>query len=210
MPLWRGVDRRHEAVTLGKMAEAFRSLGDFQEAVHFEEKALSVFVELDDKPGQAAILNNIALAKSTGERREKSLRLLLQARALYRGIGDSKGEATTLINIAAVYSLSAKQNEALVTINQALQLSIDHGYRAQQAEASSRIGAAYAALGQERLAHEFCDRAIAVYRELGDDQGASRTREVMASFDARSKSRLHKGQNGPESAPAESLLIRAR
>lgn len=210
VPLWRGIDRSHEAVTLGKVAEVFRGLGDMDEAVKFDERALSIFIELGDKPEQAAVLNNIGMAKSTGAHRDKSLRFFLQARALYHEIGDSRGEATTLINLAAVHSLCAKQNEALVALTEALRLSVNHGHRAQEAEALSRIGVAYAALGQERFAHEFWARAIALYRELGDDQGLGRTREAMASFEVRNEAPLHKGNTRDSISPTDSLVVKPR
>lgn len=64
LPIWRGLDRKKEAATLGKIAEIFRMLQDAGEALRFDQAVLEAFIQTGDRSGQPAVLNNIEALSS--------------------------------------------------------------------------------------------------------------------------------------------------
>jgi len=202
LPLWQRTDRSREATTLGKMAEAFRGLGDAHEAVRFDELALSAFVELGDKAGQAAVLNNIGLADVAAGNRKQGMKFFVQARDSYRQVENSDGEAATLNNIAVTYSLSGKQSDALAAFDQAFKRNREHGNRGQQASILANIGVVYAMLGKPMVAHEFYEKALSLYREAGDHRGEVRTSQAIAALNmqGRRHNEKHLDRHGTQKA----------
>jgi tetratricopeptide (TPR) repeat protein len=83
------------------MAGVYRAVGRPQEALRLYEQALSLKLEVGDRAGEAATLNNMAATYQDIGQLQEALRLYQQALPLMREVGDRAGEATILNNLAA-------------------------------------------------------------------------------------------------------------
>lgn len=173
LPIWNRLDLAREAATLGKIGEIFRALNDPQEALDFSRAALPIFVQLGDRAGQAAALNNIGLAWFASGNKRKAIDLF-QAQTVYHAIADLSGEATALNNAAVVYNSMGNSQKSLEAFHQALELQQQRGDKRAAAATLDSMGIVYLAKGNSLKAHQTYAQALSMYREAGDRDGEAR------------------------------------
>jgi tetratricopeptide (TPR) repeat protein len=108
-------------------------LGEKQKALEYYNQSLPLKRAVNDRSGEAGILNNIGLVYSKLGEKQKALEYYNQSLPLSRTVGDRGGEAATLTNIGGVYSELGEKQKALEYYNQSLPLWRAVGDRAREA-----------------------------------------------------------------------------
>jgi tetratricopeptide (TPR) repeat protein len=95
-------DRSGEARTLNNIGLVHVSLGEWQKALDFYDRALPLMRAVGDRDGEATMLNNIgSVCESLGEK-QKAIVFYTNALSLMHAVGARSGEAITLGNLAYV------------------------------------------------------------------------------------------------------------
>ena len=83
----------------------FRSLGEYEKAKEYLEKALAIKIQIGDKNGEASSYGNLGTVfQSLGEY-EKAKEYLEKALAITIQIGDKNGEASSYGNLGTVFQI---------------------------------------------------------------------------------------------------------
>jgi tetratricopeptide (TPR) repeat protein len=161
-----------EVKTLSQIGDAYRSWGFPDKAVGFYRDALLGYSRIDDKPGKAIALNNLGVAYLSLRDKKKSLEYLDRALAAYRDTRDRHGEASALINIGAAQSMLAHDSgRALEALRKAIDELEPLNDRSNEADAFEMIGVVWTGLHKQELADANFNRALAIYRQIGDPKG---------------------------------------
>lgn len=136
-------------------------------------KALEVYKEIDNKPGVAAVLTNMAAIYKTSGEIEKAIEYNMQAMATCEQTGDEKTLAKTLNNVALIYHSQGNIAGALdflfrsLKIREKLQdtLSISNVYL--------NLGLMYTAQNKKNKSLEYYLKALAIRQQKKDNNGAA-------------------------------------
>nr|XP_058964581.1 tetratricopeptide repeat protein 28-like [Pocillopora verrucosa] len=179
-----------EGTSNGNLGVVFNSLGEYQKAKEYHEKALAIAIETGDKRGKGAIYGNLgALFHCRGEGRsngnlgvvfnslgeyQKAKEYHEKALAIAIEIGDKQGEGEINSNLGA----TAKEYH-----KKALAIAIEIGDRKGEGSTYSSLGDVYFALGKNRKAKEHLDKAVDVGLAIGDRHlEAQATQSLAAVF----------------------------
>ena len=143
------------------------------------ERALTLFEELGDLPGEAAVLNLLgALAYFKGDWEQASA-LYLRAQAIVRRTGNAVMDAFHVINLGEIALDQGRLDEAERALTSVLRTWRAAGYRSGTGYAKGKL--ARVATGQHRYddAVRLCEEAI---EELSDIGSRSEVLEVQAGL----------------------------
>ena len=149
----------------------FDSLGEYQKAKEYYEKALAITKEIGDREGEAPIYGNLGVAfRSLGEY-QKAKEYHEKALAIRTEMGDIKGKAADYGNLGAVFSSLGEYHKAEEYHKKALAIRIEIGDRRGEAINYGNLGAVFHSLGEYQKAKEYLEKALAIRKEIGDRKG---------------------------------------
>jgi tetratricopeptide (TPR) repeat protein len=147
---------------------AYMELGRAEKATH-SARALALYEELGDLPGQAAVLNNLGGFAYWEGRWADALQLYERARQIRRKTGDAVRVAFGTINIGEILSDQGHLQEAEALFKEARRVWQASGYRSGIAYAKSNLARVLSRMGR-------CDEALELFEEArteSNDVGAS-------------------------------------
>lgn len=115
-------DRRLQAYAFNNLGEIHGRLNQHSEALQNYQKALAIFRELTDLPGQALILGNIGRVHNNLHDTQKSVAALQEALKLSRAVGDRRGVAAALYSLAVSDEAQGGLSEASRKIDEAISI----------------------------------------------------------------------------------------
>ena len=149
----------------------FKSLGQYDKAKEYLEKALAVQIEIGDKEGEATSYGNLGTVfKSLGQY-DKAKEYLEKALAVQIQIGDKEGEASSYGNLGTVFQSLGQYDKAKEFLDKALAIKIQIGDKEGEASSYGNLGTTFKSLGQYDKAKEYLEKALAVQIEIGDKEG---------------------------------------
>ena len=155
-------------------AESLRS------AIKKYEETLLLRRAVEDRAGEAVLLNQIGTAYDhLGEKRQ-ALHCFLQALPLLRGLGDGKGEARAAVRISDLYREIGDMKKALVYLDIALQVNRATYDRTGEAAVLTALGNRYNTLGERERALGYYNKALGLWRAIADRTGEASTLDRMA------------------------------
>jgi tetratricopeptide (TPR) repeat protein len=132
------------------VAESFKILGivyyirgEYNLATQYSYEALKLYEVLLDKPGQARVLNNLALISLAQEDFEKVYDLSMKSLAIKRAAGDSLGVATSYLALAEVYLHQQRYADAMNQCKEALNRYRQFGNEWGTSHAILQVGEIY-------------------------------------------------------------------
>ena len=165
-------DRQAEADRLFQQGlQQARIRQQFREAIQSWEQALVIYRELEDRQGQANVLNNLGLAYQSLSDFRQAIAYYEQALPLFEAIGDRQGQAGALNNLGIAYRNLSDYRQAITHYEQALSLFKTIGDRQGQAGALNNLGIAYGSLSDYRQAIAYYEQALPLSEAIGDRQG---------------------------------------
>ncbi|MEO0888559.1 MAG: tetratricopeptide repeat protein, partial [Cyanobacteria bacterium J06648_10] len=118
-------------------------LNEYDASIDYLQQALPLFRAVGDRPGEAAVLNNMGRAASLAEEFAIALRAYQQALTVFRELNRPVQEAHLWVNVAQAHVNAGHTSEAINAFQQAIELT--EMIRQQQASNAlpARLEAAY-------------------------------------------------------------------
>ena len=167
-------DKGGEARNYGNLGTVLHSLGEFQKAKEFHEKALAINMEIGDKGGEARNYGNLgSVLHSLGEY-QKAKEFHEKALAINMKIGDKGGEARNYGNLGSLLHSLGEHQKAKEFHEKALAINIEIGDKGGEARNYGNQGNVFESFGEHQKAKDFHDKALAINVEIGDKEGEAR------------------------------------
>jgi tetratricopeptide (TPR) repeat protein/DNA-binding SARP family transcriptional activator len=144
--------------------------GDHDKARRHANAALTVYMSVGDRRGQATALDQFGIiCWSSGSARD-GLAYHQEAADLYRDAGDQSGVATAVMHTAISLGSLGRYPEEARSLDRALSLFREAGDRRGEALCLNNLGAVLDDQGLHRDAVKRYEESIAIFREIGGRQ----------------------------------------
>jgi|HubBroStandDraft_1064217.scaffolds.fasta_scaffold10694_4 tetratricopeptide (TPR) repeat protein/transcriptional regulator with XRE-family HTH domain len=160
-----------QAQALTDLGDVEMATRDYPAAAASLSKAITVYRELADRPGEAAALTELGAALYLTGENQAAAGHLVRALELYRDLGGLLGEAVVLSRLGSVRLVTGDYQAATAGLTRALELYRNLGDRLGEAHALNDLGAVRQATGAYAEARADLERALELYRDLGDRLG---------------------------------------
>ena len=164
-------EEQNFAAVCGNLGNAYHSLGQYQQAIDYQQQWLVNAREIGDRQGKASALGNLGNAYYSLGQYQQAIEYYHQQLAITREIGDHQGEANSLGGLGNTYLLLGQYQQAIDYQEQWLAIAQEIGDRPGEANALGNLGIAYKSLGQYQQAIEYQQQQLAIAREIGDRRG---------------------------------------
>ena len=149
----------------------FQSLGQYDKAEEYLEKALAIKIQIADKDGEATLYGNLGTVFISIGQYDKFEEYLEKALAIKIQIGDKKGEATSLGNLGSVFQSLGQYDKGKEYLEKALAIRIQIGDKEGEATSYLHLGTVFKSLGQCDKAKEYLQKALVIQTQIGDKDG---------------------------------------
>jgi len=141
-------------------------VGDYPAAAATLTRAMALYGDAGDVPGQAHALNQLGYLRVLTGDYPAAAASTQQALALARSASDRFVEADTLIHLGLVQQLTGDYPPAAASHQRALAIYREFGRRLGQAEALNRLGELSSRTSATGRAREYHAQALAIARDL--------------------------------------------
>ncbi len=172
-------DRRAEANALRAFGVGLRRTGNYAATRLVFQQTLTLYADLADPYGQAALHNEIAIMHSMVEEYPPANRALRNALGIYTELDDRLGIAETLSNLAVVRYLTDNHSGATEALRESTAIYRQLGNRPGLATALFRLGLVRCYTDDYPGATEAFGEALAIYQDLGDRLGQANVRQNL-------------------------------
>ncbi len=168
---WQDKSDQGYGAMLNSIGNAYRDLGQTQEAIKPYQKCHKIMREIDDRRGEATSLGNLGLAHYSLGKFERAIDLHQKCHKIMREIGDRRGEANSLGNLGLAYYSLGKFERAIDLHQKCHKIMREIGDRRGEANSLGNLGLAYYSLGKFERAIELHQQSLKIKREISDRQG---------------------------------------
>ena len=163
----------------------FHSLGEYQKAKEYFEKALAIAIEIGDRGGEGTTYGNLgSVFHSLGEY-QNAKEYYEKALAIAIEIGDRRGEGRFNGNLGNVFYSLGEYQKAKEYYEKALAIAIEIGDRRGEGVIYGNFGNVFHSLGKYQRAKEYYEKALAIAIEIGDRRGeGARYGKLGSVFDS--------------------------
>ena len=149
----------------------FQSLGQYDKAKEYLEKALAIIIQIGDKKGEASSYGNLGTVFQSLGQYDKAKEYHENALAITIEIGDKEGEAADYGNLGTVFASLGQYDKAKEYLEKALAIRIQIGDREGEAADYGNLGTVFQSLGQYDKAKEYLEKALAIRIQISDKKG---------------------------------------
>jgi tetratricopeptide (TPR) repeat protein len=170
----------------GRIARAWRALGDYDAAEQHLDRALQLFRVAGDTRGVAGVEDDLGRVAFLRGAYPQALERHGRALDLRRALGEKRSLALSLHNLAMVHQASGTHAEAMMRFSEALALRREIGDRPGVVQSLQAVASAWRDRGDVRRSFEVLAEALGLAQEIGDrlEQGSILTRmgEALAQL----------------------------
>ena len=149
----------------------FQSLGEYDKAKKYLEKALAINIEIGDSKEKATCYGKLGTVFQSLCEFERAKEYHEKALAITTEFDDRATEATCYGNLGVVFQSLAEYNKAKEYIEKALAIKIEIGDRKGEATDFANLGIVFHSLGKYQECTECLEKALAIQIEVGDRKG---------------------------------------
>lgn len=160
-----------QAVNLGRLGVACHELAQFDEAIGYYEKALSITRRIGDRRSEGIWLGYLGQSHRSLGRIRCAIELHEEALGIAREVGDRQSEGVWLGNLGRFYRLLGQIERAAKFDQEALTIAQQIGDHRSEGIWLGHLGFVYHALGQSEQAIRFHKEALSIACEIGHRQG---------------------------------------
>ena len=143
------------------------SLGQYNNAKEYLQKALVIRTEIGDKKGEAADYGNLGTVYMSLGQCDKAKEYLQKALVVRTEIGDRKGEASCYGNLGTVFELLRQHDKAKEYLQKALNITTEIGDKQGEAADLANLGVTYRSAGDFEASEVCLEKALSISREIG-------------------------------------------
>lgn len=159
-------DKKGTAAILNKIAELYMSMGDFEAANEYYDKALRINQELGDKVAISKTLNNLGVVSDNAASPDKALAYFQTSLEVKKDLKDNEGMSKIYYRMAKVYQKKRDLRKAIEFFEKSL--AIDQELKKDKEVAASYliIGNCYYEMRKLDQSEEFYNKAYAAFENL--------------------------------------------
>ncbi|MBM0743385.1 tetratricopeptide repeat protein [Phormidium sp. CLA17] len=159
------------AAVCTNLGNAYKSLGQYPQAIAFHRQSLAITREIGDRNSEANSLISLGNAYESLGQYPQAIDFYQQSLTITREIGACHGEAASLGNLGIAYKSLGQYPQAIDFYQKSLVIKRKIGDRNGEANSLGNLGNAYQSLGQYPQAIDFQQQSLAIQREIGDRNG---------------------------------------
>jgi len=160
-------DPKLKSKSAGNLGSAYLSMGDYQKAIEYYRRALTIAKENGYKQDEGAWLGNLGIAYRNLGQIKTAIDCYEQALDIARKIEDREGEGNRLGNLGNAYCYLGQVQTAIDHYEQALEIARELKDRLREGSHLGNLGIAYRDLGQVQIAKECHKQALEIAQEIG-------------------------------------------
>jgi tetratricopeptide (TPR) repeat protein len=153
---------------LGGLGNAYRDLGQLEQAIEHHRHVLQIAQEFKNRAAEGTALANLGHAYADLRDLELAICFLQQALEIARETGDRRAEGARLGSLGNAYLLLRQIQPAIQCYQDALQILQEIGDRRAEGVYLGNLANAHHLLGNVKHAIHHYDKALAIAREIGD------------------------------------------
>ena len=180
----QGVDEQKKAYSLGSgyhnLGMVAQQLREWEQARHYYQQALKIYIEYGDRFSQARPLHNLGAVAQELREWELARSYYQQSLEIKIEYGDRFSQASTLHQLGKVAAELGKLEQARSYYQQSLEIKIEYGDRFYQAMTLHNLGAVAQELREWEQARSYYQQAIQIYIEYGAAGGTQSARYEQA------------------------------
>nr|WP_187602910.1 tetratricopeptide repeat protein [Microcystis aeruginosa] len=159
--------------SLSYLGSCYRSLGQYEKAIAFNQQCLDISKEMEDWQGVAISLGNLGFCYKSLGKYDKAIAYHQQYHDISEEIGDRRGVAISLGNMGSCY-YSLGQYEKAIALNQKdHNISKEISNRQGVARSLGNLGVCYDSLGEHEKAISHFQQFHDISDEIGDRRGVA-------------------------------------
>ncbi|BAG05446.1 tetratricopeptide repeat protein [Microcystis aeruginosa] len=159
--------------SLSYLGSCYRSLGQYEKAIAFNQQCLDISKEMEDWQGVAISLGNLGFCYKSLGKYDKAIAYHQQYHDISEEIGDRRGVAISLGNMGSCYYSLGQYEKAIAYHQQSLEISEEIGYRQGVASSLGNLGNCYKSLGQYEKAIFYHQQCHDISEAMGDRKGVA-------------------------------------
>ena len=174
-PICSSTQKKILAEGLGQIGKQYRNLAQYDTALDYMSRSLTIQQEIGDKLGEGTSLNNISQIYYARGDYERTLDYLSRSLTIQQEIGDKLGEGTSLNNISRIYNARGDYERALDYLNRSLTIQQEIGDKLGEGGSLGNIAINYEERGDYEKALDYMKLSLTIQQEIGDKLGESTT-----------------------------------
>jgi GTP pyrophosphokinase len=172
--------------------------GDYGQAADLHQQALTLYLSLGYRLGEADALKNLGRVRHTTKDYEEAARLYVQALTLYGSLGYRHGEADALDALGDLRWVTEDYGQAADLHQQALTLYRALGYRLGEACALRNLGRVREITKDFDQAADLYTQALGIYRSVGHRRGEADALDALDVVHRLTEDRGHAADMHPQ------------
>ena len=164
-------NKNGEAGARSNLGLVLHSLGEYQKAKEYFEKALAISMEIRDKKLETTARSNLGMGLHSLGEYQKEKEHFEKALAIRMETRDKKGEAFARVNLGMVVHLLGEYQMAKQHFEKALAIRMETRDKKGEALARLNLGMVFHSLGEDQKAKQYHEKALAIYMEISDREG---------------------------------------
>ena len=153
--------------SFGSIGIVHRKKGDYDKALDYYGRSLTIREELGDKRGMGDSLNNIGIVHDIKGDYDKALDYYGRSLAIQEEIGDKRVIGIFLNNIGIVHRNKGGYDTALDYFGRSLRIREEIGDKSGMGYGLHNIGIAHAKKGDYEKAEEYLEKSLTIQKEIG-------------------------------------------
>ncbi len=150
------------------LGNAYRSLGQYQQAIKYHSEGLKIAREIGDRQWEGVSLGGLGLDYHRLGQYQRAIEYHSEGLKIAREIGDRRGEGRYLGNLGLTYAFLGQYQRAIEYHSEGLKIAREIGDRQWEGGCLLNLGGAYNFLGQYERGIEFYQQGLDIAREIGD------------------------------------------
>lgn len=160
-------DKSVESIAINGMGLISRTRGDFQKALDYYVKALSIDEIIEDKSAMAYELGSMGVIYRRQGYWQKALEHYKKALKIYEEVGNKQGIADQFSNMGVICRIRSDTQKALEYHEKALKLYEEIGYKKGMGSQFGNMGNVYQIKGDMTKALEYHEKSLKIYDDIG-------------------------------------------
>jgi tetratricopeptide (TPR) repeat protein len=162
-----GTDHPNTATSLRQLGTACWYLGRYTEARAYWERSLQICRRINDRHGEAKVLNNLSLVSIDQGDYSAAREYLVQALPVFQEVGHWWAECMALNNLGALYRRLGDYERARLLLEKALHICREIDNRQTEGMILSNLSSTSYFLGDSKAAITYSQEAIFITRQIG-------------------------------------------
>jgi len=158
------VSKNALAIVYNWEGSVYDNIGDLNNALLYDNRALSLAIELGDRNGESDDLNNIASIYQDMGKLDKALEFYKKSLAL----SDEKGKSTTYNNIATIYYQMGDYKKAIEYMRKGIEINQRFGDYYDLASDYLNLGSVYIKIKDFSKAKYYLEQGLSMEKKIGN------------------------------------------